>query len=445
MKCILNNRCFFYFLTIQCFLGSSFKVAEAAPYHQRRSCPSSYTRRRAKKERIPISINIIDRNGLSETITAKDRLRSFGKIDFLSPQSYQKVMRTFRTKSGITLGLITTYHPNGQLKQYLETRNTSAYGSYKEWFSDGNKKLETYVTGGIPDISPSAERSWLFDGISYAWNESGTKIAEIHYTKGSLEGLSYHYHANSQVWKICPFKKGQLHGIFAIYKNTGELLQSIPFYEGKRHGVSQRFWSKEQKASEEIFDQDLLITGDYFNPHGLSLSSIRKGNGVKAIFSHSSLYQTQEHKQGKPDGLVTIFDPLCKHISQTYHIHNQLKDGPELFFYPESSNVKLKLHWVAGLLNGSATSYYPDGKIKSEKEFQENKKQGILSCYYPNGDLMLIEEYSKDLLVKGEYFSLGDINPSSKVTNGLGTASIFNEEGKLILSIFYQDGLPEVD
>ncbi|MDB6080760.1 MAG: hypothetical protein JWO53_32, partial [Chlamydiia bacterium] len=40
-----------------------------------------------------ISVNVIDRNGLSETIGSKDRLKQYENINFLTSQSYQKVLR----------------------------------------------------------------------------------------------------------------------------------------------------------------------------------------------------------------------------------------------------------------------------------------------------------------------------------------------------------------
>ena len=37
-----------------------------------------------------VSIQILDRNGFSETISAKDRLKNYEQADFTAPQPYQK-------------------------------------------------------------------------------------------------------------------------------------------------------------------------------------------------------------------------------------------------------------------------------------------------------------------------------------------------------------------
>ncbi|MFN0065803.1 MAG: hypothetical protein ACKVOH_06170, partial [Chlamydiales bacterium] len=100
------------------------------------------------------TISIIDRNGLTETISAKERLNAYEKTDFLTPQPYQKVSRVYgREKNGDVRSQITSYHPNGQIKQYLEAMNNRAKGQYREWYADGQLKIEVQVIGGIADLN----------------------------------------------------------------------------------------------------------------------------------------------------------------------------------------------------------------------------------------------------------------------------------------------------
>ncbi len=103
------------------------------------------------KEPPPVltSINIIDRNGMSETISTEDRMKRYEHVDFLTEQPYQKVLRIYsRDQHGDIRAFVTSYHPNGHPKQYLEIVNNRAHGSYREWHSNGTLKLETYVIGG---------------------------------------------------------------------------------------------------------------------------------------------------------------------------------------------------------------------------------------------------------------------------------------------------------
>ncbi|MBX9744903.1 MAG: hypothetical protein K2X08_06820, partial [Chlamydiales bacterium] len=83
-----------------------------------------------------VGIQIQDRNGLSETISIPEKLETYGKIDFLSSQPFKKVIRVYK-KEGKNHSIITTYHPNGIVWQYLECQDMRASGLYQEWFSTG--------------------------------------------------------------------------------------------------------------------------------------------------------------------------------------------------------------------------------------------------------------------------------------------------------------------
>lgn len=41
------------------------------------------------------SITIVDKNGFTETLSVKERLKKYENMPFLSPQPYQKVLRLF--------------------------------------------------------------------------------------------------------------------------------------------------------------------------------------------------------------------------------------------------------------------------------------------------------------------------------------------------------------
>src|SRR5476649_1954299 len=71
-----------------------------------------------------VTIQTLDRNGFSETVSAKERLGKYEKTDFLTPQPYQKVVRVYgKSSQGKTSSKVTTYHTNGQPWQYLEVEN----------------------------------------------------------------------------------------------------------------------------------------------------------------------------------------------------------------------------------------------------------------------------------------------------------------------------------
>ncbi|EGK69692.1 toxin-antitoxin system YwqK family antitoxin [Chlamydia abortus] len=392
-------------------------------------------------------INIIDRNGLSETICSKEKLKKYAKVDFLSPQPYQKVMRMYKNARGENVSCLTTYHPNGQLKQYLECVNNRACGRYREWHSNGKIKIQAEVIGGIADLHPSAESGWLFHGTTLAHNDEGILEAAINYDKGLLQGTSYYYHSNGQVWKECSYHKGRAHGDFLTYTSEGFLLKKQTYQDGEKHSVSIRYEERSNTVlSEEEYDNGLLLKGYYLDPETHQIfSEITNGNGTQAIYGKHSIVETRVFVRGEPHGNVTVFDSLGNQVLQTYTLSEGVKHGEELFFYPDSGKSKLLLTWNHGILQGPVKTWYPNGSLESCKELINNKKSGLLTLYYPEGQIMATEEYDNELLVKGEYFRPGDRHPYSKIDKGCGTAVFFTSSGTITKKIPYQDGKPLVN
>lgn len=388
------------------------------------------------------SINIIDRNGLSETISTKERLCTYEKTDFLTPQPYQKVLRVFGTKkNGDVRSCITSYHPNGEVKQYLEAINNRAHGPYAEWHPNGQRKIEATVIGGMADLNTTAEKSWLFEGVNRAWNSEGKLIAEIPYHKGVLEGEALYYHDNGKIWKRADYQGGLLSGTQEIYLEDGSLFQTTTYVAGKKEGTATRYWPSGQIAYEELYCDGRLEQGRYLDISGTLVSTVEKGRGERALFGKEALHELHTYKNGEQEGEVRIFDDQGQLI-RLYTCKSGLKQGAEIDYFPGTSQRKLQLTWDKGILQGTMKTWYPDGTLESQREMSQNKKNGLLTAWYKNGALMLVEEYESDKLVKGEYFRPGDKAPTSKIENGEGIATLFTPEGIFSQKVTYAHGKP---
>jgi antitoxin component YwqK of YwqJK toxin-antitoxin module len=404
-----------------------------------------------KPRTLPLaSIHIIDRNGFAETISNKERLNQFQNVDFLVSQPYQKVLRIYaRDTKGNVRSLVTTYHENGNPKQYLEILNARAHGIYCEWHENGHMSLMTKVIGGTPDVTPLAERSWLFDGPSYAWDEEENQIAEINYSQGSLEGISTHFHPSGHVWKRIPYAKNQVEGIIEIFKKDGELLQQMTYTEGQRHGPSIRYWDCQRLASQEDFYRGKLENGQYFDQNGNLIAQVKNGTGFRAVFGKKNVQETQEYVDGILEGEVIVFNQEGR-LKRIYHIKNGIKHGEEVEYYDRffasstPPQPKLSFYWYEGKIQGHVKTWYSTGLMESQKEMSNNVKNGVLSAWYRDGNLMLMEEYENDNLLRGDYFKKEDKIPVSQVIDGKGIVTIFDADGHYVQKISYLNGKPEI-
>jgi antitoxin component YwqK of YwqJK toxin-antitoxin module len=391
------------------------------------------------------SIQLIDRNGFSETISSKERLSQYQNIDFLTAQSYQKVLRVFpRNQEGKSVSKVTAYHTNGQVKQYLEIVEGRANGLYREWYPNGKLKLEVTVIEGVGDISEQAQESWLFDGKSLVWHEDGSPAAEFFYEKGLLSGTANYFHANGKLSKTVPYTQNEVNGAMQVFSPEGLLLEERIYEKGVRNGLSHGRWDRETNWYEETYDEGSLMKAIYFNPKGEKIAHIEDGTGFRAIFENNTLYSLTEYRNGLPEGIVKFFSKDGNLVS-SYFVKEGMKNGEEIHYYPSSGQPKLSLLWNDDILQGTVKTWYPNGAPESQREMQSNKKKGMAFAWYKQGDLMLMEEYDEDLLIQGSYFKKGEKEPITKIENSDGTATLFDPDGNFIKKIPYEKGRPSRD
>lgn len=394
-------------------------------------------------------INLVDREGMTEMVRTPDRLKQYENVDFLKPQPYQKVMRVFaRDPSGNVSAIITQYHANGYPKQYLEVLNSQASGKYKEWYANGVLKVEATIIGGSADINTAAEKSWLFDGISSAWDENGTLIARIEYSKGDLCGVSTYFHSNGKIWKTIPYSANRVHGTLSLYLENGDLLQQTEYDAGNKTGPSLRYWKPGVIASDEFYLKGKLQKGAYFDLNGNLVAKIEDGNGLRATFGKDSINELQEYKNGVLEGEVKVFNPDGK-IARIYRMRNDQRHGEEVLYYPEKllngePIPKMSLIWFQGKIQGLVKTWYDNGIMESQRTVSDNERNGLATAWYRDGNLMMLEDYDQGKLVRGDYYRKKEKQPVSQVSEGKGTVTLFDSEGNFVRKINYLNGKPEV-
>lgn len=389
-------------------------------------------------------IQLLDRNGFSETISSEERLAPLQKINFLSSQPYQKILRVFsKPGSGTSSSKITTYHSNGQIWQYLEIQNGRAHGKFQEWYPNGILKIEATVIEGTPDINEAAQLTWVFEGKNFAYSDNGIMLAQMNYEKGSLEGVSYLYYTSGEIKTILPYYKNELEGTLTSYNLEGETIETTSYKNGIKEGEALTYWNADNLCSQEHFSQGLLQEASYFQKNGELFSTIQNGKGKQALFKNDFLEALIEYQEGRPEGRVEIFSKEGK-LHSLHHIKEFKKYGEEIEYFADGKIPKLSIEWEGDLIEGNVKTWYSNGILESQKEIHKNKRNGLSFAWYKTGDLMLMEEYEEDTLVKGSYFKKREKTPVSKIENGNGVATLFDGEGYLLKKISYQKGEPQL-
>lgn len=397
-----------------------------------------------------VSLTLVDPHGLTETIRARDRLERYRMVNFLQPQPYKKVVRVYgKEKEGSLRTYITSYYPSGQVKRYLQVIGSRACGIYQEWHPSSQRKLCARVVGGESDVEESAIATYLFDGPAEVWDEEGHPLALFSYARGVLEGAVVEYHSTGALKERAHFANGLRHGLQQRFFEGGELKEEITFHQGQPQGVAQGFWPSGKPSYSEIYKKGLLFEANYLDEQGECIATIHQGLGRRAHFLSEERLDLIEYREGVAEGSVEELD-ADGHLLRRYHTKNGVKHGEEMEYYPSSSFVpsetlrpKLLVTWHLGQLHGTAKSWYPSGQLESQREMAHNRRFGLSTGWYEEGQIMLIEEYQEDRLMKGSYFSPDSNIPVSQVVSGTGTATLYDGSGHLIRKVVYLDGLPE--
>ena len=400
------------------------------------SCNTSY-----EKDDTLSMIQIVDRSGTQETINQKEKLKRFENINFCDPQPYQKVTRVLsKNTKHQQKSVITTYHENGMINEYLETLAQRANGSYKEYYPNGNIKIEGTVVEGIADVSESAKASFIFDGICKVYYPDNTLMVTMQYSKGKLEGESIYYHTNGNLKKRLTYREDLLHGRAEVFDENGKILGFTEYRLGIKHGKHVYFGDTVTPPFEESYDEGLLMQGLYHDDKEQKISEIKNGFGLQVVFSCDRQKKEIEYRKGLPEGKVSTYYP-SGNLQSVYFLKNAAKHGEEWIYFDNSKEIpKLFLQWYQDELHGSQKSWYENGHLESQKEMIHNQKHGQLIAWYISGEVMLIEEYELGKLKEGEYFSKNSQERVSFVKSGKGMATLYDPEGFFLHKISYDKG-----
>lgn len=387
-----------------------------------------------------------DHHGMHESVTTKERLAPYQKINWLQAQPYRKSVRTYgRGKDNTVRSFVTTYHPNGQPKQYLQVVDGRAMGAYCEWYPSGTLKVSAKVVGGLAEVGESAVEGYLFDGVSEAYDADGNLLARVPYDRGMLQGEAVYYYPNGAIEETISYEGGRRHGATTRYRPDGSMRESLTYAGGLQDGPAIGYAIDGSILYREEYQQGLLCSGTYVEPR----AAVERGRGLRYVALADGNYQLVQYEEGEAQGAVQVFNNrnLLLHC---FHIEGNAKHGTETIFYPpgpfarEGDPVvpKLEMQWNQDELQGQIRSWYPSGVLQSRREIAANKRNGLNTAWHEDGSLMLVEEYRDDLLVKGEYYAPESLHPVSSVQGGAGTATVFDGQGHVTNRISYLDGFP---
>lgn len=217
-------------------------------------------------------------------------------------------------------------------------------------------------------------------------------------------------------------KNFELDSIWSFYDESGKTTLQISYLNGKKEGIRRTF--RENELVEENFSNDVKqgLTITYF-PDGKIMRTVNFENGLENGLA----------KEYLPDGtVITLIEYRRGFVVDRENINrrdkNRLKQGRWKFFYP-------------------------DGKVKTEGIYRDDKRNGYFKEYDEKGMLTDVGKYVNDvrqeeapelvkLDVRTDYYPTGKVKTvaSYKGNTPEGIRRDYAENGQVISAFTYRNG-----
>jgi uncharacterized protein len=330
-------------------------------------------------------------------ITAREGEYSDGKLKGTRTEYYTdgKVKRELTYQDG-QIKAVVCFDGKGNQLYKAENADSSIY--IKSFYSDGIISSEGRLT------SDKRQGTWKF------YNPLGNITDELNYSSGKQEGLQRSFYQNGQVEKestcsgdytLGEYKEYYINGHMKIhgnYDSTGiagkwiyyhenDSISNIIFYKkGKVAGRSMEFYPNGKLKAVDICNSDGLYTGRIeYKADGTLVSDLRYEYGSHTFtinYPNGKLKEKRCISDNVLNGVQEEYYPNGKMLSSVEYSHGILIGSAKKWDY--DGNLTYEMPYVLGSAEGEG-KWYEDNKLDFVCLYEQDKRQGKSTGYYPNG------------------------------------------------------------
>lgn len=338
----------------------------------------------------------------------------------------------------------TTYYPNGQIKSIEIIKNGVKNGDSYTYNQAGEIIEEAYFEKGQltkKQLINQYDKDSLKTGLWRSYYPNGTLKTEANYKEGKLNGLYKQYNKYGSLEAINYMELDsvssnsrdiELIELYREYYPGGEIEKVVGgLTNGKKNGQFRVYDEKGQLVNGFLYENDTIIAEglilndgtydgewEYFYPSGKILAKGVYENGKKngtwtyyyengktqqtgkytdGIYSgqwfwyypNGAIRAQEFYRKGKLEGTIVEYDEAGNELTRGEY-YSGLREG-EWFYHVEKS--KEIGAYTLGLKNGKWLSYYQNGTLAFEGEFDEGQPKGKHKYYHENGVLKSVGKH----------------------------------------------------
>lgn len=351
-------------------------------------------------------------------------------------------------------GLITYYHMNGTLKSYgwydkdllnddwvtyNEKGNITSRATYRNDDIIGVK--ETFFANGKLDDEELYENDWL--KAIYQYDSTGKIINTCHFKNGN--GTIKYVHFNGKTSLEGKYVQGEYEGTYKGYFFDGSTSYVKTYSKGLLQGDYTDYHLGGQIAvAGKYKDNNKTGTWKYYNAEGKLWKDETFVDGVKHgkatyYFPGGKIEREIEYVDGEYNGTYKRF----AEDGQLAHIIYYQDDEITGYTYQDKNGQLLPVKSLAGG-NGKLQSYYSNGNLSAEMDYEAGSLIGTYKLYFPNGKLYYStdETYNQTHGKLKEFYANGNLKKEYGYfwNNEDGPYKEYHENGKVKEEGFYYNG-----
>lgn len=322
----------------------------------------------------------------------------------------------------------------GQSADVILAKNSEQLGYIVQWFQDRSKphsSLDSITMNSLKDGGRFENNHKIGVWREFTIDSSLMGVQ----TNVSFGNRTSQITFDAKIIKsVGEYSNGQRNGLWTEYTTDNV---RFPFYWRRRSEINFKNGLKDGK--------EILYQG-YLDQSPLIVRSWSGGveSGVGEVYDSNFPYALRQR---------TITSFRLTLISETYYPSGHLEstfidsfaDGIPMRFmrqYHERGYLIRTGFYSENAMTGKWVDYYPNGTIQCISNFSNGKLDGKYEYFYDNGQLWTERIYAEGKLisVNSNYTKDGFPQASGTIKDGTGIVFLYDEQGKLTKTIFYENG-----
>jgi len=269
------------------------------------------------------------------------------------------------------------------------------------------KKIILIMLASVPALLSAQQNTQLQDGYQQFRYPNGNISSEGYIKNGKPDGYWKSYYVTGVLKSEGKRTSFLLDSIWVFYDQAGDTTEKISYLLGKRNGYSIKYQKDPVRGLYRHTSE--LYAGD------------RKEGLARIFYPDGKVKQTIPYSDGKKDGLSREYDREGRIITLLEYNNDFLISRSRINRTDES-----------GMKQGEWLDFYPDGSIKSERNYRDDLLHGYYKEYDDRGRLLVTLLYDNGKMTGTEIDNSAEIEIKNR----------YDDSGKLIYSGPFKEEVP---